>query len=273
MMTTLKIPAAPKSIQKGLPLKMVLDKEAVNQLAKNLQYVHASFHKEAFIDEALNGLDDLSITQRSVHIADAMNKHLPETYPEAIAIMVQSLTPPLKETEGNGLAVLFYMPHCSFVAKYGRDFFDISMDAQYELTKRFSCEFSIRPFIVNDQDKTMQVLYQWMNDENPHIRRLCSEGTRPRLPWSTKIDSFVKDPRPTIVILEHLKNDTDLYVRRSVANHLGDIAKDHLDLVLEICEKWLVNASTELKWVIRHALRNPEKKGNEKAIQIRRRAK
>ncbi|MFT5216198.1 MAG: 3-methyladenine DNA glycosylase AlkC, partial [Glaciecola sp.] len=138
---------------------------------------------------------------------------------------------------------------------------------------RFTCEYSIRPFIVNEQHKTMQVLYKWMNDEDPHIRRLCSEGTRPRLPWSTKIDSFVKDPSPTIAILEHLKNDPDLYVRRSVANHLGDIAKDHLDLVLGICEKWLVNASTELKWVIRHALRNPEKKGHAKAIEIRRKAK
>jgi 3-methyladenine DNA glycosylase AlkC len=272
-MDTLKIPNAPKSIQKGFPLKMVLDKEAVNQLAKNLHHVHISFNKGAFISDAMNGINELSITQRSIHIAGVMHTHLPESYTEAIAIILQSLTPSLKETEGNGLAVLFYMPHSSFVAKYGIDFFDISMHAQYELTKRFSCEYSIRPFIVNQQDKTMQVLYKWMNDDNPHIRRLCSEGTRPRLPWSTKIDAFVNDPSPAIAILEHLKNDADLYVRRSVANHLGDIAKDHLDLVLEICEKWLDNASTELKWVIRHALRNPEKKGNERAIQIRRKAK
>jgi len=272
-MDILKIPDAPKSIQKGFPLKMVLDKEAVNQLAKNLHHVHATFDKKAFIEDAMNGIDALSITQRSAHIADAMNTHLPESYTEAIAILLESLTPPLKETAGNGLAVLFYMPHCNFVAKYGIDSFEISMNAQYELTKRFSCEYSIRPFIVKEQHKTMQVLYKWMNDEDPHIRRLCSEGTRPRLPWSTKIDSFVKDPNPSLAILEHLKNDPDLYVRRSVANHLGDIAKDHLDLVLGICEKWLENASTELKWVIRHALRNPEKKGHEKAIEIRRKAK
>lgn len=272
-MASLKIPDAPKSIQKGFPLKMVLDNEAVNQLAENLHHVHPLFNKEAFIEDAMNGIDALSITQRSAHIADVMNTHLPESYPEAIAIILQSLTPPLKETEGNGLAVLFYMPHCNYVAKYGIGYFEISMNAQYELTKRFSCEFSIRPFIVNEQHKTLQVLYKWMNDEDPHIRRLCSEGSRPRLPWSTKIDSFVKDPTPTIGILEHLKNDPDLYVRRSVANHLGDIAKDHLDLVLGICEKWLVNASTELKWVIRHALRNPEKKGHKQAIEIRRKAK
>ncbi|MFT5238500.1 MAG: 3-methyladenine DNA glycosylase AlkC, partial [Flavobacteriaceae bacterium] len=176
-MDILKIPDAPKSIQKGFPLKMILDKEAVNQLAKNLHHVHVSFDKEAFITEALNGIDALSITQRSAHIADAMNTHLPDPYTEAIAIILQSLTPPLKETAGNGLAVLFYMPHCNFVAKYGIDSFEISMNAQYELTKRFTCEYSIRPFIVNEQHKTMQVLYKWMNDEDPHIRRLCSEGT------------------------------------------------------------------------------------------------
>ena len=155
-MATLKIPDAPKSIQKGFPLKMVLDNEAVNQLAENLHHVHPLFNKEAFIEDAMNGIDALSITQRSAHIADAMNTHLPESYPEAIAIILQSLTPPLKETEGNGLAVLFYMPHCNYVAKYGIGYFEISMNAQYELTKRFSCEFSIRPFIVNEQHKTLQ---------------------------------------------------------------------------------------------------------------------
>jgi 3-methyladenine DNA glycosylase AlkC len=88
-----------------------------------------------------------------------------------------------------------------------------------------------------------------------------------------KIDSLVKDPSPTIPILEQLKNDPDLYVRRSVANHVGDIAKDNIELALELCEKWLKNASPELKWVIRHALRNPVKKGNKKAIEIRKAAK
>ena len=112
-----------------------------------------------------------------------------------------------------------------------------------------------------------------MLDENPHIRRLCSEGTRSRLPWATKIDSFVKDPSPVLHILELLKDDSDLYVRRSVANHVGDIAKDHLDLAMNLCETWLGTesspASKELKWVIRHAVRNPVKKGVAKAIELR----
>jgi len=267
------IPDAPKSIQKGFPLKMILDQDAITQLAENFHFVYPEFDKIAFINNAMKGIDILSITERSNHIAESMKNYLPKNYIKAIEIILKSLTPPLEKTEGNGLAVLFYMPHSSFVAKYGIDSFDVSMNAQYELTRRFSCEYSIRPFIINSEKRTMEVLYKWMKDKDPHVRRLCSEGTRPRLPWAIKIDSFVKDPSPTIVILEHLKNDEDLYVRRSVANHLGDIAKDHLGLVLQICENWLSNADTELKWVVRHALRNPSKKGDETAIKIRKAAK
>ena len=269
----LKIPNAPSSIKKGFALKMLLDKEAVSQLGENLQTVHKQFNKTAFIESTMKGIEELSLTERSKHIAESMRKHLPDTYADAIEIIINSLTPPLEKTEGNGLAGLFYMPHCSYIAQFGVDYFDISIDAQYELTKRFTCEYSIRPFIVNDEARTMKVLYKWMNDPDPHVRRLASEGTRPRLPWSIKIDSFVNDPSPSLQILEQLKNDPDLYVRRSVANHVGDIAKDNLDLALDLCEKWLDGASTELKWVIRHAVRNPFKKGNERAIGLRKAAK
>ncbi len=280
-MSALRIPDAPKSIQKGFPLKLVLDKNAVHQLGENLHFVHNQFDKKAFIEDSMKGIEPLSITGRSNHIADSLRKHLPDTYTKAIEILLKSLTPPLKKTENNGLAVLFYMPHCSYIAKYGvdpafnngADPFDISMNIQYQLTKRFTCEYSIRAFIIHDQDRTLKVLYQWMTDMDPHVRRLCSEGTRPRLPWSMKIDSFVKDPSPSIPILEQLKNDPDLYVRRSVANHVGDIAKDHLQLALDLCGNWLKNASTELKWVIRHALRNPVKKGHQKAIDLRKAAR
>jgi len=272
-MHTLKIPDAPNSIQKGVPLKLVLDLKAITQLGENLQTVHAVFEKDNFIKEAMKDIEELSLTERSKHIAEAMQKHLPKSYPEAIEIILKSLTPPLTTTEGNGLATMFYMPHCNYVAKYGLEHFDTSINAQYELTKRFTCEFSIRPFIIADEKKTMKVLYKWMKDTDPHVRRLASEGTRPRLPWAMKIDSFVKDPTPSLKILEHLKNDPDLYVRRSVANHVGDIAKDNLDLALDLCENWLNGASTELKWVIRHAVRNPFKKGNERAIALRKAAK
>ncbi|MGL1934152.1 MAG: hypothetical protein OCD01_04000 [Fibrobacterales bacterium] len=269
---TLKIPNAPQSIQKGVPLKLLLDQEAIAQLAENFQMVYSEFDTAGFVKHAMENITPLGIKERGVHISKVMKEYLPNKYSDAINVILKSLTPPLDKTEGNGLAGMFYMPHCSFIAQYGLDNFDISMHAQYELTKRFTCEFSMRPYINDDEKRTMDVLYTWMNDTDPHVRRLCSEGTRPRLPWATKINSFVKDPSPTIIILNHLKNDTDLYVRRSVANHVGDIAKDHLELALELCEEWLVGADTHLKWVIRHALRNPAKKGNVTALEIRKNA-
>lgn len=277
----LKIPDAPRSIKKGFPLKLILDKEAVQQLGKNLHCIYDKFDKVAFAKEALKDIEELGIKDRSEKIADAMRKHLPENYSEAATIILKSLTPALNKTDNNGLAPLFYMPHCTYIAKYGidpkhnngNDPFNLSMDIQYELTKRFTCEYSIRSFIVHDQERTLNVLYKWMKDTDPHVRRLCSEGTRPRLPWSAKLANLAKDPSPSLSILETLKNDPDLYVRRSVANHVGDIAKDHLDLALNLCDKWLNGATDELKWVIRHAVRNPIKKGNLRAIELRKSAK
>lgn len=280
-MTQLKIPPAPNSIEKGVPLKLVLDKPAVNQLGENIKYVYEQFDTEGFKKESLKDIEPLSLTQRSEKIAHTLRNYLPENYSDALQILLDSLTPPLDKTSDNGLAGMFYMPHCHFIAAYGidkkynnnKDPFKISMRAQYELTQRFTCEFSIRPFIISQEERTLKVLYKWMKDRNPHVRRLCSEGTRPRLPWAMRLKSFVKDPSPVLQILEELKNDPELYVRRSVANHVGDIAKDNLEIALNLCRKWLNGADSELKWVIRHALRHPAKKGNSSAIELRRAAK
>ena len=143
------------------------------------------------------------------------------------------------------------------------------MQAQHALTRRFSAEFSIRPFLVRDQTRTLARLLEWTTDPDPHVRRLCSEGSRPRLPWGMRLTAFVQDPGPVLPILERLKDDPSLYVRRSVANHLGDIAKDHPERVFALCEAWLDGASNERKWLIRHALRHPAGKGHPTALALR----
>jgi 3-methyladenine DNA glycosylase AlkC len=278
---TPRLPSAPHSIQKGLSLADLLDQEAIDCLTHNIHLVHPKFDGKAFHRTALNGLKPLSILQRGHHLARALRNHLPEHYAEAVQILIQSLTPPLTATEDLGLGVFFYLPHVSFVATYGldpihnggRDPFELSMLAQYELTRRFSAEFSIRPFLIRWPERTLAQLMQWTRDPDPHVRRLCSEGTRPRLPWAVRIPDFIKDPRPVLPILEALKDDPDLYVRRSVANHLGDIAKDHPGLAFELCEQWLEGATKERKWLLRHAVRHPAKKGIQAALRIRRLAK
>ena len=251
--------------------------EAVDCLANNIAYVYPKFREKEFRKSALDNLESLEFMDRGMHIAKALRKYLPDKYENAINVILASLTPPNTATEGLGLAVLFYQPHSCFISEYGLDKennggddpFNISMKAQYELTKRNTSEFSMRPFLMEDQDRTLSQLKEWISDPDPHVRRLCSEGSRPRLPWAPRIPAFIEDPSPVLTVLESLKNDQSLYVRRSVANSLGDIAKDHLELVFEICELWLSDATKEVKWLIRHALRHPAKKGNETALQLR----
>ncbi len=272
-----RLPKAPGSIQKGIPLKRLLDAEAVACLNYNLSLVHQGFDGDSFASEALEGLEPLGLLERGQKLAGVLRRHLPRDYERAVELLLASLTPPLQRTEGNGLEVFFYLPHVAFVARYGldpagnggRDPFDVSMRAQYELTRRFTAEFSIRPFLIQEPARTLAQLMEWTTDADPHVRRLCSEGTRPRLPWAVRIPAFLRDPRPVLPILEALKGDPDLYVRRSVANHLGDIAKDHPQFAFEICERWLRGASSGTKWLIRHALRYPAKKGDKTALRLR----
>ncbi len=275
-----RIPTAPRSIQKDSPIKFLLDREAIDCLAHNIGLVHSSFDAQTFKGLALINIAPLSFMERSAHIAAALKATLPAKFSDATEILINTLTPPNVHTERLGLSVFFYLPHTRFVAEYGRDAqhnggedpFDVAMRAQYELTRRFTAEFSIRPFLMHDFERTLNQLTLWLNDPDPHVRRLCSEGCRPRLPWGARIPQLIKDPRPTLPILEALKNDPSLYVRRSVANHLGDIAKDHPALAFEICERWLTNADKDLKWVIRHAVRHPAKQGHATAIALRKAA-
>jgi 3-methyladenine DNA glycosylase AlkC len=276
----LRLPAAPRSIAKGSTLKALLDHEAVACLAHNLSLVHPGFDAAGFRSTALHGLGPLAILQRGGHLAQALRAHLPARYDQAVAVLLRSLTPPLTQTDQLGLGVFFYLPHVCFVARYGldpgnnggRDPFETSLQAQYEITRRFSAEFSIRHFVIRWPERTLARLLAWTRDPDPHVRRLCSEGTRPRLPWACRIPALVKDPTPVLPILEALKDDPDLYVRRSVANHLGDIAKDHLALALDLCRRWLDGASAERKWLIRHAVRHPARKGVAAALRLRKRA-
>ena len=276
-----RLPSAPHSIRKGSSLSDLLDREAIECLAHNISLVHPDFDGKAFQRTALTSLKSLSILQRGHHLARVLHEHLPKRYEDDVKILLKSLTPPLMRTEDLGLGVFFYLPHVSFIAAYGldpthnegRDPFEISMLAQYELTRRFSAEFSIRSFLIKWPERTLAQLEQWTSDSDPHVRRLCSEGTRARLPWAMRIPAFIKDPRPVLPILESLKDDPDLYVRRSVANHIGDIAKDHPRLAFELCDRWLDGATKERKWLLRHAVRHPAKKGVKAALRIRRLAK
>lgn len=267
-------------MEKGGNLAMVLDRAAVECMAHNLGLAWRKFDRNGFVVRALDGLEPLTLMARADHIAAAMREHLPERFDKACSILVASLGEARTATSGGGLEVFFYLPHGRFVANYGidpagnggDDPFESAMSAQYAITKRFTAEFSMRPFLDVHLNRTIRRLLKWTTDPDPHVRRLCSEGSRPRLPWAQRVPALVRDPRPILPILEALKDDPELYVRRSVANSVGDIAKDHLELALGLCRRWLKGASSERLWVVRHALRYPAKKGNAEALELRRMA-
>lgn len=205
---------------------------------------------------------------RGRKIAAALREHLPQDYPRAVEILVRSLGKPLAETADNGMAPFFYLPHACFVAAYGLDHFEPSMRAQYEITQRFTAEFSIRPFLDLYPQETLARLQQWAGDPSVHVRRLVSEGTRPRLPWAPRLRAFQRDPRPVLELLELLKDDPELYVRRSVANNLNDISKDHPALLVETARRWLDGADANRRWIVAHALRSAVKRGERGALAV-----
>jgi 3-methyladenine DNA glycosylase AlkC len=179
-----------------------------------------------------------------------------------------SLGPPLERTEGNGMAPFFYLPHVLFVARQGLDHFEASMRAHYELTQRFTAEFGIRPLIEKYPERCVQRFHEWTTDRSVHVRRLVSEGTRPRLPWAARLRCFEKDPSPTIELLERLKDDPEEYVRRSVANHLNDIGKDHPKVLVDTARRWLRGADENRDRLIRHALRSSIKRADPATLEL-----
>jgi len=228
--------------------------------------VHADFPRDAFLRDVLAGYGPLSLTGRGFHIATALREHLPPDFPAAAQVLLASAGQPHEHRAKGGMAAFLYMPHLFFVARYGLDHFEDSMRVQHALTQRFTAEYSIRAFLEKHPEATLARLRQWTADPSPHVRRLVSEGTRPRLPWAPRLRAFQQDPRPVIELLELLKDDPELYVRRSVANNLNDIGKDHPGLLTAVARRWLRGASDERRWIVRHGLRSALKRADAGAL-------
>jgi 3-methyladenine DNA glycosylase AlkC len=250
-----------------MKLKDLFDAKLVRDLASEISQADPTFDAAGFVESGLDGLDRLELTGRAWHLAEVLQRYLPQPFSKAAAVLTASLGTEVSPAGENGLSPLRYMPHVFFVQKYGLGDFEAAMRAQYELTKRFSAEWSIRAFLVRYPERTYERLLQWARDENAHVRRLVSEGTRPRLPWAPRLRAFQDDPRPVIALLELLKDDPERYVRRSVANNLNDIAKDHPDLAAEVCHRWSAGASPDREWIVSHALRSLAKKGHREALK------
>lgn len=250
------------------PLKDLLDADAVRALARDLRRAHARLDERSFVAAGLAGLAERSLTERAAHLADVMRRHLPADFPTAARLVGDSLGPPLASSDSFGMEPLRYMPHVFFVARHGLDHFEPSIDLQLALTRRFSAEFSIRAFLLRYPERTYARLLAWTTDADVHVRRLVSEGTRPRLPWAERLRDYQRDPTPVLALLERLKDDPERYVQRSVANNLNDIGKDHPGLLVEVCERWSRGAGEGRRWIVGHALRSRVKAGDRGALAL-----
>lgn len=247
------------STQPAPALKEIFNRKRFEHFADETAAVLPGFDRARFMALATEGLDELGIMQRMRQTATSLHETLPQDFSRALAILEQ-LAPRI----GHSFAAIALS---EFVALYGQDHFDRSMEALKFFTRFGSSEFAIRPFLAGEFERTLAVMRGWVVDENEHVRRLASEGSRPRLPWSFQLKPLLADPSPTLPILEALKSDPSLYVRKSAANHLNDISKDNPDWLLERLAAWDIK-DARTAWIVRHALRTMIKKGDVRALGL-----
>jgi 3-methyladenine DNA glycosylase AlkC len=240
-------------------LKEIFNQARLLHIAEQTRAIYPAFDTPAFLAHVAHDLDSQSLMQRLNRVSRGLHAGLPADYRKTLGILYE-LAPRL-----NSSFVSLILPE--YVALYGQHDFERSMQALKFFTPFGSSEFAVRHFLRLDFPRALQIMQGWSLDENEHVRRLASEGSRPRLPWSFRLESLMVDPAPVLSILDNLKTDDSLYVRKSVANHLNDITKDNPDWVLALIEGWsLENPHTA--WIARHALRSLIKKGDRRALTI-----
>lgn len=243
------------------------DRAAAKALAEQVHGAWARFDRAAFVRAATRKLTTLEFAARVQQFSDALATYLPDSIPKSLEILEHSLPPLLPDCEAVTDGWLQW-PVGQFIADHGVPHFDASMNAMIALTQRFSSEFAVRPFVEQRPDETFARLRGLTGHDSPHVRRWCSEGVRPRLPWGKKLTALVEDPSPIWPILDALADDPELYVRRSVANNLGDIAKDHEKAAIAWARKCAKLGGEHRTWLVKHGLRGPIKAGNAAALAV-----
>lgn len=240
-------------------LKDRFNRAFVARLGQALAEVEPAFDADGFVRATVaRDWNALELKQRMRRISERLQQWLPGDYRRQVALL-DAVAPQFR-----GLTAMVFP---DFVEAFGVDDFDTSIAALERFTRYSSSEFAVRPFIVRYGERTLAAMRAWAQSPDEDVRRLASEGARPRLPWAMALPALKRDPRPTLPILEALKNDPSEYVRRSVANHLNDIAKDHPDLVLDIARRWLgTSAATDA--LVRHACRTLLKRGDPRALAL-----
>lgn len=256
------------------PFKNIWNEQFFGEFTKTMKRIMGDFDEHLFLSQVIDDKwESEALLQRRMHISTVMRNFLPRDYKSAIAKILELIkcvkeTPyweNVKETQF-GLS-LEYLILADFVAQYGLDNYETSVRALEEITQFTTCEFAVRPFIAKYPDEMMRQMLAWSKHEHWEVRRLASEGCRPRLPWSMALPNLKNNPAPIIPVLENLKDDSFQIVRKSVANNLNDIAKDNPQIVIDLARKWQ-GKSKNTDWVIKHGCRTLLKQGNTDTLEI-----
>ena len=243
-------------------MKNMYNHDSIYKFAADIQAIYSPFLVDEFMKSTMDkSWNDLELKGRVQQISLNLGKFLPPNYSEAIGI-IDKVVP----NHGTGFWSIFCP---NFIETFGQDesHWDISIAALERYTPFSSSEFAVRPFIINHEERMMAQMYAWSKHENEHVRRLASEGCRPALPWGQALTKYKKDPTPILPILEQLKTDPSLYVRKSVANNINDISKTHPDLVVKLAKNWY-GENEYTNWIVKHGCRTLLKKGNRDVLAI-----
>jgi 3-methyladenine DNA glycosylase AlkC len=258
-------------------LQYLIPPEAPRLLGEQLASAGLGLRPARFAQQAGSDFDQLGLMDRGRRLADVLARCLPTEFPEAAALLTASMGQPLGlDAHGEPVASgdvpsgFFYLPHSFYIAEHGLHHLDEALRAQHALTQRFTAELSLRPFLLTHTQDTLAALAVWAEDPNAHVRRAASEATRPRLPWAARLPAFIRDPSPVLPLLTRLRDDPSSYVRRSVANHLNDIGKDHPERLNALAAEWLGEAPVPVsrQALLRHALRTAIKRGDTQALAL-----
>ncbi len=240
-------------------MKNWFNKAFYRRTAKQLAGLHLRFDADRFLSHALDGLDQRELMARLNRTAEAFHAALPLSFAEQLDVL-RAHAPQI----GHNFIGIWPSAH---VAAQGLKQPDLALPALRDFTRYGSAEFAVRPFLVRDLPGTLAVMREWAHSDDEHVRRLASEGSRPRLPWGLRLQALVADPSATLPLLSALRADPALYVRKSVANHLNDITKDHPERVLDFVADW-DRSDARTAWIVKHGLRTLVKKGHPRALAL-----
>lgn len=258
--------------------KHAFNPAAIERIADAVGRATTDFDRDGFLGSVLPTLESLEMKARVALIAEALHEHLALPFPDAVAALLSTLGPPgapsgddqwAPDASADGLLSGFTVwPVTRFVAVYGLEHPEEGLDALEQLTRRFTAEFALRPYLLRHPEQTLERLRTWVQSPDQHLRRAASESTRPRLPWGIRLKPFIADPEPVIDLITPLRADPEDYVQKSVGNNLNDIGKDHPDRLLAVAEAWSAEGNGATDRIVKRAVRSLVKEGAPGALRL-----